>query len=236
MAVSDYKTDPNENTTISGINIAEGCPPSGVNNALRQMMADVKAMYDAVNEGLSSIRTTLIDKTYPVGAVYMSASSTSPATLFGGTWEQIQGRFLLAADSAYGAGTTGGEAAHTLTAGEMPAHNHSAWTDTQGNHNHDKGSMRITGSCYANSEWFQGGGNGALRSVNWGGTRNRGSDGDNRVTAISLDTYYDGGCWTGVTGTSGAHGHNVGIGNAGGGAAHNNMPPYLAVYCWKRTK
>ena len=84
MAVSDYKTDPNENTTISGINIAEGCPPSGVNNALRQMMADVKAMYDAVNEGLSSIRTTLIDKTYPVGAVYMSASATSPALLFGG--------------------------------------------------------------------------------------------------------------------------------------------------------
>lgn len=43
MAVSDYKTDPNENTTISGINIAEGCPPSGINNAIRQLMADVKA-------------------------------------------------------------------------------------------------------------------------------------------------------------------------------------------------
>ena len=42
MAVSDYKTDPNENTTISGINIAEGCPPSGINNAIRQLMADVK--------------------------------------------------------------------------------------------------------------------------------------------------------------------------------------------------
>ena len=48
MAVSDYKTDPNENTTISGINIAEGCPPSGINNAIRQLMADVKAANDAV--------------------------------------------------------------------------------------------------------------------------------------------------------------------------------------------
>ena len=34
---------------------------------------------------------------YPVGAIYMSVSSTSPASLFGGTWEQIQNRFLLAA-------------------------------------------------------------------------------------------------------------------------------------------
>lgn len=42
MAVSDYKTNPDENTTISGINIAEGCPPSGINNAIRQLMADVK--------------------------------------------------------------------------------------------------------------------------------------------------------------------------------------------------
>ena len=48
MAVSDYKTDPNENTTISGINIAEGCPPSGINNAIRQLMADVNTANDAV--------------------------------------------------------------------------------------------------------------------------------------------------------------------------------------------
>lgn len=42
MAVKDYSTNPDENTTISGINIAEGCPPSGINNAIRQLMADVK--------------------------------------------------------------------------------------------------------------------------------------------------------------------------------------------------
>ena len=44
MAVSDYRTNPDENTTISGINIAEGCAPSGINNAIRQLMADVKTM------------------------------------------------------------------------------------------------------------------------------------------------------------------------------------------------
>ena len=47
MSVSDYNTDPNSNTSISGINIAEGCPPSGINNAIRQMMADIRAADDA---------------------------------------------------------------------------------------------------------------------------------------------------------------------------------------------
>lgn len=42
MAVSDYSTTPGSNTSISGINIAEGCPPANVNNAIRQLMADVK--------------------------------------------------------------------------------------------------------------------------------------------------------------------------------------------------
>ncbi len=55
----------------------------------------------------------------------MSVNDTDPALLFGGTWEQIQGRFLLAADDTYKAGATGGEATHKLTVTEMPAHNHS---------------------------------------------------------------------------------------------------------------
>ena len=50
MAVSDYHVNPDENTTISGINIAEGCPPSGINNAIRQLMADIRADSDAQNE------------------------------------------------------------------------------------------------------------------------------------------------------------------------------------------
>lgn len=53
MAVSDYKTVPDQNTTISGINIAEGCPPSGINNAIRQIMADIKAKADAQDTATS---------------------------------------------------------------------------------------------------------------------------------------------------------------------------------------
>lgn len=61
---------------------------------------------------------------YPVGAIYLSVTDANPAALFGGTWERIGGRFLLGADTTYTAGSTGGEAAHTLTVDEMPKHNH----------------------------------------------------------------------------------------------------------------
>ena len=63
---------------------------------------------------------------YPVGSIYMSASSTSPASLFGGSWEQIVDRFLVGAGSGYSAWSFGGEYAVTLTVDQMPSHNHGA--------------------------------------------------------------------------------------------------------------
>jgi len=40
MAISDYSTTPGSNTAISSINIAENCPAGGINNAIRQHLAD----------------------------------------------------------------------------------------------------------------------------------------------------------------------------------------------------
>ena len=40
--VSDYSADPNLNTDIQGVDIDEGCLPSGINNAIREVMADIK--------------------------------------------------------------------------------------------------------------------------------------------------------------------------------------------------
>lgn len=57
---------------------------------------------------------------YPVGGIYMSSEPTSPASLFGGTWERIKDVFLLAAGDTYAAGSTGGEASHVLSQAELP--------------------------------------------------------------------------------------------------------------------
>lgn len=62
----------------------------------------------------------LIDLVYPVGAVYISYRSTSPVSLFGGSWTAITGRFPY-----FNAGTgTGGSNTHTLTVAQMPSHGH----------------------------------------------------------------------------------------------------------------
>ena len=133
---------------------------------------------DAATKGYADLAA------YPVGAIYISTVSTSPASLFGGTWEQLKDRFLLGAGDTYSAGSSGGEAAHALTVNEMPPHQHPMYTDTEF-------SAYPTGNTNA---WKQ-----ALINAS------------NPATLDYMRT-----------------------GSSGGGWAHNNMPPYLAVYMWKR--
>ena len=71
-----------------------------------------------------SSNQTLDDLVFPIGFIYQSTSSTSPASLYGGSWERIQGRFLLGTSSSYSVSSTGGEAEHTLSIDEMPIHRH----------------------------------------------------------------------------------------------------------------
>jgi hypothetical protein len=40
--ISEFDVNPDNNTDINSINIAEGCAPSGINNAIRQLMSDLK--------------------------------------------------------------------------------------------------------------------------------------------------------------------------------------------------
>lgn len=129
----------------------------------------------------------ILDNVYPVGSIYMSVNSTDPKNLFGGTWEQIQGRFLFGMNSSYPAGSTGGEITHKLTNEEMPAHSH----------------YMASGNSGGPDTWTPDSGSYLVDSVT-----------DNKHT-----------WWA-----------QIGMDEAGGGAAHNNMPPYLSVYIWKRTK
>jgi hypothetical protein len=43
--ISEWSSTPGNNTDIDGINIAEGCAPSGINDAIREMMSQVKDLY-----------------------------------------------------------------------------------------------------------------------------------------------------------------------------------------------
>lgn len=138
----------------------------------------------AANSAAAAAQTAanILNKVYPVGSIYLSVSSTSPQTLFGGTWERIKDRFLLAAGSTYTAGATGGEATHELTVSELPKHTHRIMMG-----NAEGTAQRVMRYIDTGSAWWSGSGNDKLSE------------------------------------------------EIGGDAAHNNMPPYLAVYIWKRT-
>ena len=83
-----------------------------------------------------SWQRSLVDIIYPVGSIYMSANSVSPATLFGGVWEAISGRFLLASGGAYATGSRGGNDTISLGVEQMPRHTHTASTASY-LHSHD---------------------------------------------------------------------------------------------------
>ena len=79
---------------------------------------------------LGSGNLDILNMVYPVGSIYMSVNSTSPATLFGGTWVAIaEGRTLVGVGTGtdingdsmtWTAEAEGGEYLHTLTIDEMP--------------------------------------------------------------------------------------------------------------------
>lgn len=141
---------------------------------------------------------------YPVGSIYMSINSTNPSTLFGGQWEQLKDKFLLGCGDIYQNGTTGGEASHVLATSEMPSHNHSASTNSTGGHRHT----------------FSG----------WWTTKGDGS----ATYACVARTQQNDPAEYGSFATAGEHSHTVTVNNTGDGQAHNNMPPYLSIYMWKR--
>jgi hypothetical protein len=59
------------------------------------------------------IKKEVFKSIYPIGAIYISLNETNPKSLFGGEWQQIKDRFLLAAGDTYKKGNMGGEASHS---------------------------------------------------------------------------------------------------------------------------
>ena len=65
----------------------------------------------------------LLDIIYPVGSIYCSTLTTSPAELLGGSWTKIEEAVLRSSDDAFG--YTGADS-HAMTVEEMPNHTHGA--------------------------------------------------------------------------------------------------------------
>ena len=166
---------------------------------------------------------------YPVGAYYMSSDSTSPAVLFGGTWTQIQNRFIYAAGSGYSVNSTGGSATKTLVTDNIPSHTHSC--GAAGNHTHTRGTMNITGNfggTDVQSDYY---GNGAFAINSWGNWRDEGGKYQSGYGRnMSFDASRN---WSGATSSNGSHAHT--IGSTGKGTAFDVMPPYIVAYVWRRT-
>lgn len=88
-------------------------------NATNQAMSQ-KAITDAINNAISS---TLL-RAHPVGEIYTSAVSTSPASLFGGTWEQLTADAYLKIVTAGAGNTDGTSPSHRIPLECMPSHTH----------------------------------------------------------------------------------------------------------------
>ena len=131
---------------------------------------------------------------YRVGDYLLSESATHPSTSWPGTsWVQVQGRTILGAGEDYPVGSEGGEAQHTLTEDEMPAHIHDKIVSTNNTSALTRGVgtyTEMSSDTSAYGPWF--------------------------------GTGYN---YQGVAQTN----------EAGGGQAHNNLPPYRAAYIWRRT-
>ena len=70
---------------------------------------------------------------YPIGAIYISTSNRNPGELFGGTWKQLSGEFLIGCGdnddpshpSHFSPLTRGGQWAYPITESNLPSHRHS---------------------------------------------------------------------------------------------------------------
>lgn len=147
--------------------------------------------------GSTPVWKDLIDLVYPVGAVYISLSSTSPASLFGGSWAKISDRFLLAAGTTYTAGNTGGETSVTLKTEQIPSHGHGQ-------------NIQVFNASYGEAPVLPD------RTAYW--------------SSDKINVLFEGKQVDHVAAFDGP-----GTSSAGGGQAHENMPPYYVVYMWRRT-
>lgn len=176
------------------------------------------------------IRTALLNMYHPIGSYYFTDRNINPGTFLGGTWENVEGRFLIGASTQYPVNTTGGSADLVL-----PAHTHSVEGSitSAGAHTH-------TGSgtaAYAGDHWhyaaskrydtYKGDGSyDALMDFGYNGNYTGTSTGGGHTHSVSIST---------TTNGAHTHGFSLSASSAGESPTGKNLPPYKAAYIWVRT-
>lgn len=163
----------------------------------------------------------------PVGALLLLDNANNPALMFPGTtWSKIEERFLYGTSGT--TGQLGGRNSFSLTVAQMPKHNHSGWTDQQGNHNHTQDVHAHTQPSHSHTyERFAYGASGTSIQAGghpWGASITNSSGAGGETTGVAQPGIH----------YSGQHGHNIGIGEVGSGEAINIMPQYYTINIWKR--
>lgn len=177
-------------------------------------------------------------KKMPIGSIVYMTNDTNPGTIFGGTWEETaKGKAIVGVDENdedfQTAKLTGGEKEVTLTASQMPSHNHTGTTDSAGSHSHTLGLVpnSIIGG---NAEW-----NGGMHPFSSFGFLPPGTAGKygistsggyfyNRLIVSQQNT----GIMTSSNNYS--HTHSYTTNSQGGSNAHNNLQPYYVVRIWEK--
>lgn len=110
---------------------------------------------------VANIVQTILNKTYPVGSIYMSATLSTPAqvaSVIGGTWVAWgAGRVPVGVDVSQTefdtVEETGGEKTHKLTVNEMPKHHHGMFSvDTSGGSQGKRNGTYYQGGWWGNYE------------------------------------------------------------------------------------
>lgn len=158
---------------------------------------------------------------------WASTDPTSPASFIGGTWERIEGEFIMGASDAYPAGTTGGSATHTQTVAEMPSHNHSGSTGSAGSHSHSAWTGDAGGHNHAVSAAIANK-NGPMMAGENSGYGQYADNGTPTTSWVGDHTHGVG------MNEAGAHTHTVSIGSTGSGQAMSILNPYHSLYIWVR--
>lgn len=208
--------------------------------------ADAAAVRKLIEESLAAQRA----EDYARIKFWASNDSTSPASFIGGTWERVEGEFIMGASSAYPVGTTGGSATHTQTTAEMPSHSHSGSTGSAGSHSHSASTGSAGGHSHSGTTNWAGEHSHTTRmgvlssgeSSNFYAKTTYSNNNTNKVSTDSagshthsFSTNSAGGHSHSVSiGDAGAHTHTVSIGSTGSGQAMDILNPYYALYIWVR--